>query len=410
MTLFNDCWCCSRRMKKKDIFVENQKGNPRYEFVVRSQCPLLQACWDQDWDAAIRRLERKPGEAFYRSQHSGRTALHLATIPSVGSPSIELIRKLIEINPHAVLVSDHLHPLSVADYNKNGNSPIHFICGNKTIRENPSLVRFFIETALKDREKTHAFVSSSVGVNSWSPLYLASSRSAPAETLDILVQSKKFVPWIAPWTGTETIEESQLILCDRTYSPLLALWEKTRQDIPGFPFLNDDLVCEMREIAQSMLGRDVDEISVKLICFPTRSSHLDAWVRIFTLFRNPCVDYTSHTLLHRVSTLQLPIPELVNLVCRLFPAQMLQEVSVSATCPEIPLHSVLRHSQSGKAADSIQEIIQILMTAQPESLIRIHESTSLYTVFLAASCNTSLDILFDMTRLSPHALQLQRVA
>lgn len=397
MILFSNCCGCSRRKKKRDIFTENQNGIPRYKSVVRSQCPLLQACWDQDWDAALRRLKAAPWETFYKTQNSGRSALHLSTIPSVASPSIELLNKLIEINPHAVLVLDS---------HTKGCTPIHFICGNIATRENTSLVRFFVETALKEHEKA----LDSVYVHSGSPLYLASKRGAPAETLDVLVQTKRVVPWIAPWTGTETIEESQLIHCDGNDSPLVALWSKTCQDIPEFPSVNDTLLLEMKEIVHTVLGCDVDSKPKWSVCSSNRSSVLEAWERIVTLFGNPCLVATSSTMLHRVSNLYSPVPDLVSLVCRLFPEQVLEEVSVSSSCPEIPLHAVLRHTWSGIAADSIRDIIRTLVTAQPESLMRVNGSTSLYTVFLAASRNSSYDILFDMLRLSPHALQLQRIA
>ncbi len=390
-------WGSSKRKQKNDLIKTNyEKGIPTYKVVIRSQSPLLQACWNQDWIAAMQRLERKAQEAFHINQSSGRTALHLATIPGVASPSLELIVKLIEINPHAVLVPDRY---------ENGSTPIHFICGNKAIRENPALIRFFIETALKE----YARIKDSVRMHSWSPLYWASTRSAPAETLDILIQTKPFIPWIAPWTGAETIEESHSIHCDRSDSPLVALWSKTGRDIPDLNGIDDRVVFEMREIVQSILGRPLDGMT--LICSTNRSSLLEAWVRIVTLFRNPSLDIKPHTLLRRVSTLYVPLPDLVSLMCRLFPEQLLQVASVSMSCPEIPLHAVLRHQWFGEGnADSIPEIIRILVTAQPESLMCIHGSTRLYTVFLAASDNNmiSLEIIFNMMRLSPHALQLQR--
>jgi hypothetical protein len=397
MVFWDGCWRCSERKPKKDIFIDNLDEVPRYKRVIRSQCPLLQACWDQDWDAAIHRLDAAPWEAFYKSRNSGRTPLHLATIPGVASPSTELLLKLIEINPHAVLVTDS---------DTNGCTPIHFLCGNKSTRENSSLVRIFVETALREQAKTHY----SVGVHSGSPLYVASKRGAPADTLDILIQTKSSVPWMAPWTGTETIEEAQHLRCDGNDSPLVALWSSgTCQNIPELFSLNDDLTSEMREIVDCVLDREL-ESSALSTWNENRAPVLESWVRIVTLFRNPCHVATTPTLLRRVSTLYSPLPDLVQVVCRLFPEQILEEVSVSSSCPEIPLHAVLRNVWSGAAAESIHDVIRTLMTAQSESLTRIHASTGLYTVFLAASRNTSLDMLFKMMRLAPNALQLQRIA
>jgi hypothetical protein len=396
MVFWDGCWGCLKRKPKEDIFIDNLNEIPRYRRVIRSQCPLLQACWDQDWDAAIRRLDTAPWEAFYKSRNSGRTPLHLATMPGVASPSTKLLLKLIEINPHAVLVSDS---------DINGFSPIHFLCSNKSTRESTFLIRIFVETALREQARTQA----SVSINSGSPLYIASIRGAPADILDILVQTKRSVSWIAPWTGTETIEEAQDVGYHGKDSPLVALWS-TCQSRPDFVSMDDDLMAEMREIVECVLDRELESSALSRFWSENRSPVLDSWGRIVTLLRNPCHVATTPTLLRRVSTLYAPLPDLVRIVCRLFPDQPMKEVSISSSCPEIPLHAVLRNVWSGTAAESIQDVIRTLTTAQSESLTRIHASTNLYAVFLAASSNITLDLLFEMMRLAPNALQLQRIA
>ncbi|GAX13026.1 hypothetical protein FisN_2HuN11 [Fistulifera solaris] len=383
MVCWGGCWECLKRKLKQDI--------PRYRRVIPWRCPLFLAIWDGDWDVAIHRLKVAPWEAFYKIEDSERTPLHLATMPGIASPSTEFLLKLIKINPHAVLVSES---------DNTGSTPIHFLCSNQYTRENFSLVRIFVETALKEQARTQA----SVSVHRRSPLFIASVGNVPADILDILVQTKRFVPWIAPWTGTETIEEEQ-----HADSPLLNLWSRCRSHPDFFP-VNDDLMSKMREIVDFVLDRDLESSALSTNGSENRSPVLESWVRIVTLFRNPCHMATTPTLLYRVSTLYSPLPDLVEIVCRLFPEQLLEEVSISSSCSEIPLHAVLRNVWYDTNPKLIQNVIRTLMTAQSESLTRIHASTNLYTVFLAASTNITLDLLFEMMRLAPNALQLQRIA
>jgi hypothetical protein len=112
--------------------------HPRYVLVSRSDCPLLRHCWEQDWDAALRRVKTNPSEALAMTADTHRTALHYATMPGAGCPR-KVLEALLEANPHASTVSDR---------HRHGGTPLHFLCGGRH-RDDPELVRLFIRAAVR---------------------------------------------------------------------------------------------------------------------------------------------------------------------------------------------------------------------------------------------------------------------
>jgi chorismate mutase len=341
--------------------------------VTRSQCPLLEACWDQDWDAALLQLSLHPEQAFFQNENSRRTALHLATIPSVVASPV-LLENLLETNSHAVVVQDR---------HKYGGTPLHFACGNASIRQNPALIRRLVQAA-----QTHQYTSTPVRIHCWSPLYLAARRAAPATTLHILVQSG--LEWVAPWTGGETYHES--IACNANDSPLEALWKIVAE---RFHEMKTEMVERMREVAQRTI---IDtEALVSLQINITTTPELEAWMQCLVLLNSPV-----HHLVHRVSNLYHPIPSLLELVCHVFPEQALQP---SSTNNRLPLHDGLRHDKGGRQ----EACIRILVTSQSACLLKTDDETSLYPAFLAAALDSSCSLVYEMVRLCPQVVQMQRV-
>ena len=107
---------------------------PRLVNIRRESSPLLTACWQQDWNTVLRLLDqdkqygkRQSQERLilHRSHNTGRTALHLATMPGAHCPPA-VLTAIIRANPWAVLTED---------YHQYGGTPLHFCCGSKFFRD-----------------------------------------------------------------------------------------------------------------------------------------------------------------------------------------------------------------------------------------------------------------------------------
>lgn len=468
---------------------------PRYCNVNRTECPLLQACWDQEWDRVRQILETDVAAAssssymrtvtqpqrhnrnrrsfphhhhqqqrhvFCRTLQGDRTALHLSTMPGAGAP-VTVLEALLRANPHALLVSDA---------HKHGGTPMHFLCGSLH-RNNPSIVRLFVETAIqvehkyfgnhkhnnnqkknddsKEEEEEQQQNSDNTVLLSrqrclhddfWSPLLVACRKASPPETLQILVDSRQHTSWIAPWTGSETQTIGSVHPCCRIksetatnvmyHSPLLILWQNTFEQFPD-ERLSAATLQQMRQVTSFMLQHDDDKSSswagasssssptkhlpdVSMYSTDRGGVHpaVEAWVKIMVLLRpnvrrNGCMTHT-------VASLYYPIPPLLQLVCQLFPQELLHNMKPSQSImggnedknayPLIPLHAALRYQ--GRWRFEWAKSIAVLQAVCPESLTVVDMETGLYPALLAAGQDAMLETIFAMIKACPQVLQFQR--
>lgn len=345
----------------------------------RSDCRLLELCWNQNWKAAFLRLLEHPEEAFCRAENSKRTALHLATIPSVTADN-ELLEELLKINPHAVTVEDR---------HKYGGTPLHFACGNPSVLGNLNMIRSFVAAA-----KNHTSEENRPRCHSYSPLLLAARKAAHAETLRVLVHSG--LDWIVPWTGGEIYLE--VIACRPNDSPLEALWKIAD---PTYFVKQEGDEEEMQLVASSALlqkMRRIAEANKASWTNTDKDPAIQAWIKCLALLvgSKSC---EGMNFVHRTSCLYHPIPSLVHLMCHLFPEQVLQ-----ATDGRLPLYDALRHDKGGRQDESIR----CLFTTQPSSLLFFETESGLYPAMFAATLNRhSLSLVYDMLRLCPQVVKLQ---
>lgn len=387
---------------------------PRYHLVARSQCPLLEACWNQDWEHARQRLRQHPEEAFYQNVTTRRTALHLAMIPS-STVCPFLVRELLRVNPHAVIVSDR---------HRFGGTPLHFACGNVSVRSNPSLMRCLIQAVI---QQSHHPPYRQPRIHSWSPLFLAARRGAPAVVIEQLVQASSRCLWVAPWTGGETYHQ-QIFCCLANDSPLEGLWNHVRhhfiidynanegntciatmkQSSSSFELaserVHDQSICGWgivpTEDEMNML-QQLSDIPVGILVqamdqHPKDAEFIIAWIQLLVLLRAP-----SHQIYKVVSCLYHPIPSLLAFVVRLVPQQALQRNETAATkITRIPLHDALRHNTGGRQL----ACIRIIVNSDPQVLTIMDDETGLYPVLLAATLDYDETLLFEMIRLFPPAV------
>lgn len=154
------------RISSSSLSSQAVVGPPSYRMVAsRSSCPLLEACWNQDWSSVVRRLSSHPHEAFRQTRPNRRTALHLCTMPGANCP-VFVLERLLQVNPHAILVRDaHQH----------GGTPLHFVCGSNH-RNDPAIIQRFVDAALLVEQLYYSRDGSwnlpFNAYNGYSPLYM----------------------------------------------------------------------------------------------------------------------------------------------------------------------------------------------------------------------------------------------
>jgi hypothetical protein len=376
--MFFFCDCLRPQQKAKHIEGAASRV-PKYRLVERSRCELLRLCWEKNWDGVLARCESHPEEAFCRSRNTDRTALHLATMPGSKCPALVLLT-LLETNPHAVVVRD--------DHRYRGGTPLHFLCGSAQ-RNNSEVINRYVQSALSFEK----YNTASIGTDdSWSPLLLAAKMSARAETLQILVQTRSRTLWIAPWTGGEASPGINPLLSEAD-SPLYCLWKYAE---PHLTVLPQETLPRMRQIAQTMLSDR--NASVQGVSTP----HMDqeeSWTKLLVLLR----EHFQGTLLHTVATLYVPIPGLVRCVAIMFPEQA-QEFDQEGC---LALHCFFRCPLDPWQLQH-EEIVQILIETQPETLSAADGLLDMKPFLLAASRDAPLGTLYSMLKACPVALELQR--
>jgi hypothetical protein len=355
---------------------------PRYHVVDRSVSLMLEACWEQDWPRVIALCVTHPRQAYHISHNTGRTALHLATMPGAYCPS-DVIRLLLHINPHAILVSDH-HPY--------GGTPMHFVCGSHH-RNNPSLIRQFCETAIRMRNQ----YLSSPSISDYSPLYLAAKVGAPPQTLQVLVETQLETDWIAPWTGAEHEQGTALRLmrawqqndnnnnskndslagcapriCPFEQSPLATVW--ICQSLSRASCHYEDYIPRMREIAVQMLRGDL-----RFVPDTTGSEILTLWTQLLVLMRPSMIKdwqtpVTADGLLSRWLHLSLSMIHLwIDLfyvmyrVCNVYHKH--ESMDAPDFMPIAPLHQLVQEMHYSSIRLHHQEqILLLLVEEQPRFL------------------------------------------
>ena len=370
----------------------------------REASPLLTACWNQDWDAVLVHLET--GQIYHRSHKTGRTALHLATIPGAGCP-LPVLRAILRANPYAVVTED---------YHQYGGTPLHFCCGSN-LRNQPDLCRTMVETALS----MHATYreACTIRLSFWSPLFQAARWAAPAATLQILVQASHVQAWIGPWTGAEawTAQLDRNPAQPHRDSPLYALWRR-RAEI--FDCVKDSLTLDaIRQVTEDYY---LAEDPWQFWCdrFPKRSSLADDdndklnpalvhWCKLLVLLRDQATRVSD--LLPTVVSLYATIPPLVHLVAVLWPAQVLVP---SAETGRLPLHTaVARYLQAADEAavafrehsmairrQAAQQVVEMVAKAQPQALVVSDPATGLPPAWQVAS-HATVDLIYTLLRPAP---------
>jgi len=467
---------------------------PTYSTVdTRSDCPLLEYCWQPPMEGRdgvwthpklLERLQSHPEEAFCRlSTPSGRTALHLATLPGA-SCSKEAILCILETNPHAVVMPD-----------SNGKTPMWNVCLGKQ-RDDPEIIQLFVRTAVEIEQIYYTDPTSApidfvpkVEDIPGAPLNKACTKRARMETLQLLLSSRKFTQWIAPCTGGESFLYGHETITQRPHiSPLKNLWTR---DIVGHSNGSEPLTAltseeetlnnqkslrHLRRITEAFLSdqRDSRNVNANNWCSyvkprqiqddntGVRDTVIERWYMTLVLLwphiyiaknESPSTTTTGDSphsrflLLYTVAVLLFPVPDLVKLICRMYPEQLTtavipEELEVAADrCHDIPketmipLHAAFATYHLGHVTtapvhlqDRRKQTIRILINEDEESLLisctvacgpmKVIDTTipsndkdrktELYSVFLAATCEVPEDILYEMLRKSPHVVERQR--
>jgi hypothetical protein len=347
-----------------------------YIYKNRKECVLLSACWNEDWDKVRRRCRTHRREAFYRTVDSGRTALHLASMPGARAPG-DVIEMLIECNPHALLLHDkHCFP----------GTPLHFLCWS-VHGDNLRLMRKAVLAAL-EMTKQHPLDQPSM--HAYSPLFLASNRGASAEALELLIQGVD--TWISPFTGCET----GVLKRDVRWNPLHSLWSVVREHLQS---IDEPTIDTIRTITASILSD-----RHQFILSATQPNHnmaVQSWLKLLVLFRSAIVHSNCLTLLELLAKPGWAIPALFRLACTLFPEQIVACSSSGTSLLQTLLNREdWRPASSNRVARMLLEVVELC----PGLLLRLDECSGLYPFALAAVRGLSLDCVYSMLVASPHVL------
>ena len=367
--MFCGVFCVPRRPgKQRSIFSPH---SVKYKTKNRSECPLLSACWDQDWDEVRRRCRTHPREAFCKTPDSGRTALHLACMP--GARALEdVIETLIDCNPHAILMHDR---------HKRSGTPLHFLCGS-IHRDNPKLMAKAMQAAL---EMTEQYPSDVPLSQYWSPFYMACSKSAPPDTLATVLQSAD--TWIAPYTGCEVRAYHGHEHC----TPLAILWSGVKE--------------HLRPLEQ----RTVEYIrAVIATSSPVPAEHAlatESWLKLSVLLQWGAAYNSFNSMAELLVLIIQPVPELLRLVCTIFPETLLTRAKDDITV----LQALLNRTDLQRVEQSlIPEMLLIIVESCPELLSIKEKWSGLYPVMRAASLDLPLDCVYGMLIPAPHLILRQR--
>ncbi|KAG7349831.1 ankyrin repeat domain protein [Nitzschia inconspicua] len=239
---------------------------PCYQQVPRDSCPLLRHCWsNNNWQKVVDICVLEPHRALHKTEHSGRTALHLAIFHR--QCPLHVAQALLTANRHMVVVQDanrytplhmlaffqptiptNLHNITLSQQQQQQQQQQH--------DEQTRLVKLFCDTAVMVEQELQNgdLIPPAYGT---SPLFLAAKRNAPLSTIKTLLQTRKRTQWIAPSTGGEPYWDSQTL--DEYSSPLEVLLRDSNRASKYFNlnFLrqNANLREKMRRMAYKRLSK-----------------------------------------------------------------------------------------------------------------------------------------------------------
>ena len=325
-----------RRRNNLIIDLDGAMIVPHYKYVPRAACRMLLLAWERRWDECVRRCNVMPEEAFAKTEHSGRTALHLATF-NEGCP-MEVAVAMLKANRHAILVED-----------RNFYTPLHNL---GLFHGGDELMSLFCDTAIMVEQELQGRGKLPTPSRT-SPLYLAAKRDAPVTTLRLLMQTRARSQWIAPSTGGEPYWDPQQTL-DMFSSPLEILMRGRSSCLVG---LSNETKLQMTCMALNW-GSD------GAVVMTARDYHdqgaLTMWEKCLLLMkehvRTTRADAGSEpmpSLVHTIASLKVPMPPLLQLAVELFPEQLIQRDDTG----KYPLIHVL-HSNHPYAT---KQLISILL-------------------------------------------------
>ena len=434
------CWFpFERRKKHAHVIIDSFSGSmrlPLYKQVNRDHCGLLKLAWQKNWMDLERRCVTHPEETFRVTSNSNRTALHLATF-NVPCP-LEVAQALLTANRHMIVVQD-----------QNCYTPLHNVC---FFQHGDDLVALFCDTASMVQQELmgRGELPTPSGT---SPLFLAAKRAAPMGTLQVLLETRRRVSWIAPSTGGEPYGDTTTL--DHYSSPLEILLRGRTTSL--FTNLetepNKPLRKLLRSTAVSQLARfhnvdmtktnnnydddDSDELTESI----SETTDFDAvclWQKCILLLAEHCpllVHQDDKTLsfgfLHAVACCKVPVPALLQSILHIFPEQVLQRDDTG----NLPLHHVLaaHHPYATKTLLDILlqqspacsnmtlpngqtplvqalfqhlswDILQALLEAGEYAALQIPYD-GLYPFGIAASHDYDVDVIYSFLIKSPQVLQ-----
>jgi hypothetical protein len=387
---------------------------PQYNYVPRAACRMLLLAWERRWDECVRRCNIMPEEAFSKTEHSGRTALHLATF-NEGCP-MEVAVAMLKANRHAIMVED-----------RNFYTPLHNL---GLFHGGDELMSLFCDTAIMVEQELQGRGKLPTPSRT-SPLYLAAKRDAPVSTLRLLMQTRARSQWIAPFTGGEAYWDPQQEL-DKFSSPLEIL---LRGRSACFVGLSAETKHQMAAMARNLGSNNTIQL-------PARDHHdhnaLIMWEKCLLLMKESVRTTKADagfnptpSLLHTVSSLKVPIPILVQIAMELFPEQTLQIDDTG----KYPLIHVLESNHPYATKQLISILLSGDKTSQPplpymqeclrlaletgltweggmrdivmanSEILRVPDAQSLLVpVFLAAALDVALDTIFLLFHAEPQVV------
>lgn len=381
------------------------------------------------------------------TQHSARTALHLATF---NHPCpLHVAQALLKANRHMVLVQD-----------ANWYTPLH----NVAFFPGESLIKIVCDTAVMVEQELGKSKKAIPPISGTSPLFLAAKRAAPLRTLRQLLETRKRTEWIAPSTGGEpywmdTLDEYSSPLEVMLRGRAITTWglqkyaatSETRESesshsagmsLPATN-LSPRLLWQMRQITNERLrvARSVDNkddkpneesststvlgdhdnvtteqelqaISLWTKCVELLVEHVprlleddaDSDPTMFASQPDSCeAKYRTDqfAIVHCVASAKVPLPNLLQVALLVFPEQALMRDEYGF----LPLHHVLM----AKHPYATKTLVSMLLNHAPQAALywcsypdttivsQSHNSRMIISALgLAISLGVSLDILKEL--------------
>jgi hypothetical protein len=161
-------------------------------------------------------------------------------------------------------------------------------------------------------------------------------------------------------------------------------------------------VEELRTIATQLLTLPEDQVWDYLLDKQSdedteASSEVQHWLKLLVLLRHQ-VNEEEATLLYTVVALLATVPALVRLVGLIFADQHMQP---SRTDGRLPLHVALARYRCTAPIAGNDEVVQILVQAQPQALFVADPLTGHLPLVQAAEAGASVDVLYTILRSAP---------